>query len=168
MRRPKIKVIHGPNLNLLGIREPEVYGIMKLEEIERNMKIVAEQAGVEIEFYQSNHEGDIVDTIQECIGMVDGIIINPGAYTHYSIAILDALRAVNLPVVEVHLSNIARREDYRRKSITAEGAIGIVSGFGPYSYHLALLAMLQILDEVAKRREQHETIRQWREKDKNG
>ena len=135
---------------MLGIREPHIYGAVKLEQIEQNLRMDAERLGVELEFYQSNHEGDIVDAIQECVGTADAILINPGAYTHYSIAILDALRAVNLPVVEVHLSNLARREEYRHKSVTAEAAIGVISGFGPFSYHLGLIALVQILKDIAQ------------------
>ena len=116
----KIKVIHGPNLNMLGIREVNIYGPMKLEDINKNMEVVAKQNGFEIELYQSNHEGDIVDAIQECLNEgVDGIIINPAALTHTSISIRDALKAVNLPAIEVHLSNIAAREEFRKKSLIA-------------------------------------------------
>ena len=145
----KIKVIHGPNLNMLGIREVNIYGPMKLEEINKNMEVVAKQNGFEIEFYQSNHEGDIVDAIQESISEnVDGIIINPAAFTHTSIAIRDAIKAVNLPTIEVHLSNIAAREDFRKKSLISDIVAGTITGFGPFSYHLALLAMMQILNEI--------------------
>ncbi|MEO1958845.1 MAG: type II 3-dehydroquinate dehydratase [Nautiliaceae bacterium] len=148
----KIKVIHGPNLNLLGIREVNIYGPMKLDDINENMKIVAEQNGFEIEFYQSNHEGDIVDAIQESItDGTDGIIINPAALTHYSIAIRDAiaaLRDIPIPVVEVHLSNIAAREEFRQKSLISPVVAGTISGFGPFSYHLGLLSMMQILNEI--------------------
>jgi 3-dehydroquinate dehydratase-2 len=152
-KKMKIKVIHGPNLNLLGRREVHIYGPMTLDQIETNMKMVAQQAGFDIDFYQSNSEGDIVDAIQGAMEDSDGIIINPGAYSHYSIAILDALRAVQKPVVEVHLTNIAQREEYRRKSLISEVAVGVVSGFGPYSYHLGLLAMIQILNEIAQQRQ---------------
>jgi len=145
----KIKVIHGPNLNMLGIREVNIYGPMKLEEINKNMEVVAKQNGFEIEFYQSNHEGDIVDAIQESLNEnVDGIIINPAAFTHTSIAIRDAIKAVNLPTIEVHLSNIAAREDFRKKSLISDIVAGTITGFGPFSYHLALLAMMQILNEI--------------------
>ncbi len=148
----KIKVIHGPNLNLLGIREVNIYGPMKLDDINENMKLVAEQNGFEIDFYQSNHEGDIVDAIQESItDGTDGIIINPAALTHYSIAIRDAiaaLRDIPIPVVEVHLSNIAAREEFRQKSLISPVVAGTISGFGPFSYHLGLLSMMQILNEI--------------------
>jgi 3-dehydroquinate dehydratase-2 len=145
----KIKVIHGPNLNLLGIREIQVYGPMKLEDINKNMEAVAKQNGFEIEFYQSNHEGDIVDAIQECLtDKTDGIIINPAAYTHTSIAIRDAIAGVNLPTIEVHISNVARREEFRHKSLISPVVAGTITGFGPFSYHLALIAMMQILNEL--------------------
>ncbi|EDM23980.1 type II 3-dehydroquinate dehydratase [Caminibacter mediatlanticus TB-2] len=153
----KIKVIHGPNLNMLGIREVNIYGPMKLEDINKNMEVVAKQNGFEIEFYQSNHEGDIVDAIQESINeKVDGIIINPAAFTHTSIAIRDAIKAVNLPTVEVHLSNIAAREDFRKKSLISDIVAGTITGFGPFSYHLGLLAMMQILNEIKMLKEQQQ------------
>lgn len=144
----KIAVIQGPNLNMLGIREQNIYGPIKLEQIHANMKSVAEQNGFEIEFYQSNIEGEIVDRIQECLGDVDGIIINPAAYTHTSIAIRDAISAINIPTIEVHISNIYRREEFRQKSMTAGVSAGVIAGFGPFGYHLALMAMFQILAEL--------------------
>jgi len=144
----KIAVIQGPNLNMLGVREQNIYGPMTLDQIHEQMKGAASQNGVELEFFQSNLEGEIVDKIQECLGTVEGIIINPAAYTHSSIAIADALSAVNLPVVEVHISNIYKREDYRQKSITATSAMGVITGFGPFGYHMGLLALTQILNEM--------------------
>jgi len=150
----KIAVIQGPNLNMLGIRETNIYGPMKLEDIHTQMKAVAEQNGFEIEFFQSNLEGEIVDKIQECLGDADGIIINPAAYTHTSIAIRDALNAVKLPAVEVHISNIAAREEYRKKSLISDVCAGTIAGFGPFSYHLAMIAMIQILNEIRAMKEQ--------------
>ena len=144
----KIVVIQGPNLNLLGHREQNIYGPMKLEEIHTQMENIAKQNGFEIEFFQSNLEGEIVDRIQECIGDADGIIINPAAYTHTSIAIRDALSATNMPVVEVHISNIYRREEFRHKSLIAPVVAGQIAGFGPFTHHLALVAMMQILNEI--------------------
>ncbi|MBD3841161.1 MAG: type II 3-dehydroquinate dehydratase [Campylobacterales bacterium] len=144
----KIAVIQGPNLNMLGIREQHIYGPMTLDQIHEQMKVNASQNGVELEFFQSNLEGEIVDKIQECLGTVDGIIINPAAYTHTSIAIRDALSAVNLPVVEVHISNIYKREEFRQKSITAASSLGIISGFGPFGYHMGLIALMQVLNEM--------------------
>jgi len=118
------------------------------------MEVVAKQNGFEIEFYQSNHEGDIVDAIQECLNEgVDGIIINPAALTHTSISIRDALRAVNLPAIEVHLSNIAAREEFRKKSLISDVVAGTITGFGPFSYHLGLIAMMQILNEIKMAKE---------------
>ena len=101
-----------------------------------------------MEFFQSNLEGEIVDKIQECIGTVDGILINPAAFSHTSIAILDALRATNLPIVEVHISNIYKREEFRQKSITAGASTGVITGFGPFGYHMGLIALIQILNEI--------------------
>lgn len=150
----KIAVIQGPNLNMLGVRETNIYGPMKLEDIHTQMKAVAEQNGFEIEFFQSNLEGEIVDKIQECLGDADGIIINPAAYTHTSIAIRDALNAVKLPAVEVHISNIAAREEYRKKSLISDVCAGTIAGFGPFSYHLAMIAMIQILNEIRTMKEQ--------------
>ncbi len=144
----KIAVIQGPNLNMLGIREQHIYGSMSLEQIHEQLKSAAAQNGVELEFFQSNFEGEIVDRIQECLGTVDGIMINPAAYSHTSIAIKDALSAVNMPVVEVHISNIYRREEFRQKSITAGASTGVISGFGPFGYHMGLIALMQIVSEL--------------------
>ena len=144
----KIAVIQGPNLNMLGIREQHIYGAMSLEQIHEQLKNAAAQNGVEVEFFQSNLEGEIVDRIQECLGTVDGIMINPAAYSHTSIAIKDALSTVSLPVVEVHISNIYKREEFRQKSITAGASTGVISGFGPFGYHMGLIALMQIISEV--------------------
>jgi len=149
----KIAVIQGPNLNMLGVRETNIYGPMKLEDIHTQMQAVADQNGFEIEFFQSNLEGEIVDKIQECLGDADGIIINPAAYSHTSIAIRDALAAVQLPAVEVHLSNISAREDFRHKSLISPVVAGTIAGFGPFSYHLAMISMIQILNEVKMMKE---------------
>ncbi|MFV0481735.1 MAG: type II 3-dehydroquinate dehydratase [Campylobacteraceae bacterium] len=144
----KIVVIQGPNLNTLGHREPQIYGAMKLEDIHTQMQNVAKQNNVDIEFFQTNFEGEIIDKIQECLGEADGIIINPGAYSHTSIAIRDAISSVNIPVIEVHISNIYRREEFRQKSVTAAVCAGLISGFGPFGYHLALVAMMQMITEM--------------------
>jgi len=144
----KIVVIQGPNLNMLGVREQHIYGPMKLEQIHEQMKKFAVENGFEIEFFQSNLEGEIVDRIQECLGDADGIIINPAAYSHTSIAIRDALAAVQLPAIEVHISNIHAREEFRRHSMTAEVCAGVVAGMGPFGYHLAMVGMVQILNEI--------------------
>ena len=144
----KIVVIQGPNLNMLGIREQNIYGPMKLEQIHAQMKDVATQNGVEIEFFQSNLEGEIVDKIQECYGEAQGLIINAAAYTHTSIAIRDAIAAVSLPAIEVHISNIHRREEFRQKNMIAPVCTSSVVGFGPFGYHLAMMGMLQIMNEI--------------------
>lgn len=144
----KIMVIQGPNINMLGVREPSIYGGMKMEELHEQLEMVAKQHNTEIEFFQSNLEGEIVDKIQECYGTADGIIINPAAYTHSSIAIRDAIAAVALPCIEVHVSNIARREEFRQKSLIAPVCAGQISGFGPVGYHLALMGMMQIFEQI--------------------
>nr|MBP3725097.1 type II 3-dehydroquinate dehydratase [Campylobacter sp.] len=144
----KIRVIQGPNINMLGKREPEIYGLMSMEEIHENMRKVAEQANIEIEFFQSNYEGEIIDKIQECVGTCDAIIINPAGFSHTSVALRDAISAVKLPCVEVHVTNIYKREEFRQKSLTAGACIGIISGFGPLGYHLALISLLQILEQI--------------------
>lgn len=144
----KIVVIQGPNLNMLGVREQHVYGPMKLEQIHSQMKEFAAQSGMEIEFFQSNLEGELVDKIQECYGDANGIIINAAAYTHTSIAIRDAISAVNLPTIEVHISNIHRREEFRKVNMIAPVCTSSVVGFGPFGYHLAMVGMVQIMNEV--------------------
>ncbi len=149
----KIVVIQGPNLNMLGIREQHIYGPMKLEQIHQQMKKFADENGIDIEFFQSNLEGEIVDKIQECLGDADGIIINPAAYSHTSIAIRDAISAVRLPVIEVHLSNIHAREEFRKHSITAEVCASVIAGAGPFGYHLAMIAMGQIFNEIKAHQE---------------
>ena len=144
----KIAVIQGPNLNMLGVREQNIYGPMKLEQIHAQMKDVAEQNDAEIEFFQSNLEGEIVDKIQECYGDVQGIIINPAAYTHTSIAIRDAIAAIGVPTIEVHISNIHRREEFRKENMIAPVCSSSIVGFGPFGYHLAMMGMLQIMNEI--------------------
>jgi len=144
----KIAVIQGVNLNMLGVREKHIYGPMTLQQIHKQMEETAKQNDIQLEFFQSNLEGEIVDKIQECLGEFDGIIINPAAYSHTSIAIKDALVAVALPTIEVHISNIYKREDFRQKSITASGASGVITGLGPFGYHLALISLIQILNEI--------------------
>jgi len=144
----KIAVIQGPNLNMLGVREQQIYGPMKLEQIHAQMKEFAAQNNIEIEFFQSNLEGEIVDKIQECYGEVQGMIINAAAYTHTSIAIRDAIAAVNLPAIEVHISNINRREDFRKENMIAPVCTSSIVGFGPFGYHLAMMGMLQIMQEI--------------------
>ncbi|MCZ6111050.1 type II 3-dehydroquinate dehydratase [Campylobacter ureolyticus] len=144
----KVVIIQGPNINMLGKREPNVYGVMTMEDIHKQMKVVADQNNVDIEFFQSNLEGEIIDKIQECLGDADGIIINPAGYSHTSVAIRDAIAAVNLPTIEVHISNITRREEFRQKSLISAVTAGQVIGFGPIGYHLAMIAMLQIFSQI--------------------
>jgi len=156
----KIVVIQGPNLNMLGIRDQQVYGPMRLEQIHAQMKDVAEQNDVEIEFFQSNLEGEIVDKIQECYGEAHGIIINPAAYSHTSIAIRDAIAAVSIPTIEVHISNINRREEFRKTSITSEVCASSIIGFGPFGYHLAMIGIIQILNEIKAMQEQQSAAQQ--------
>lgn len=142
----KILVINGPNLNLLGERKPEIYGRMSLPEIEEKLKGFAKKKGANIEFYQSNFEGEIIEKIQEARENFDGIIINPAALSHTSVAILDALKAIDIPSVEVHLSNIFSREEFRKKALTASACSGIISGFGWRSY---LYALYELLDKLS-------------------
>ncbi|MDH7603105.1 MAG: type II 3-dehydroquinate dehydratase [Armatimonadota bacterium] len=141
----KILVIHGPNLNLLGIREKDVYGTDSLSEIDAKCKALANELGIEIETRQSNSEGEIIGLIHSAREGFDGIVINPGAYTHYSYAIRDALAAVSLPVVEVHMSNIYAREEFRHKSVTAPVVRGQITGFGSNSYLLGIRAIVEVI-----------------------
>lgn len=134
-------MIHGPNLNLLGSREPEVYGNNTLQEINKLLMEIAYKNNVELEIIQSNSEGEIIDKLH-LNADINGIIINPAAYTHYSLAIYDAIKGIKSPVIEVHISNIYSREDFRKKSVTAGACIGVISGFGYYSYVMALYAFL--------------------------
>ena len=140
-----ILVLHGPNLNLLGLREPGIYGSVTLSEIDNNLKFQAEQLQVSLTCLQSNHEGTLVDAIHNALDQHQGIVINAGAYTHTSVAIRDALAGVRIPTVEVHLSNIYTREEFRHHSYIAPIAIGQISGFGANSYYLGLQAIVKYL-----------------------
>ena len=151
---PKILLLHGPNLNLLGSREPGIYGTVGFDEINNRMKKVAAENGAELTVFQSNSEGGMVDAIHDARSWADGIVINPGAYSHYSIAIRDALAAVKLPTIEVHLSNINAREEFRHKLVLTPVCVGMICGLGWRSYLYGLEALLAILHEQKKEENQ--------------
>jgi len=142
---PNILIIHGPNLNMLGTREPELYGRSSLKEINASLVEKGNLSGISVETYQSNHEGALVGRIQEAAGTCSGVIINPGAYTHTSIAIRDAILMLEVPVIEIHLSNIYKREPFRHKSMIADVVTAQISGFGIQGYSLALEAMIKMI-----------------------
>jgi 3-dehydroquinate dehydratase-2 len=144
-RGKTVLVLHGPNLNLLGVREPEVYGALTLGQVNERLQALARELGVEIDVFQSNIEGELVDRIQKAAGSAHAILINPAAYTHTSVAIRDALLAVGLPVIEVHLSNIHRREEFRHRSLISDIAVGQITGFGVDSYLLGLRAAVHAI-----------------------
>lgn len=141
----RIAVLNGPNLNLLGTREPALYGRESLADVERTLRSVATEIGAELEFSQHNGEGELIDTIHTLRGKVDGVVINAGAYSHTSLAIRDALTAVSLPFVEVHLTNVYAREPERRHSMLAPSAVGVICGLGAYGYELALRGLTRTL-----------------------
>lgn len=145
---PRILVLHGPNINLLGTREPEIYGYTTLDDINTMIAARAAEAGIETAFYQSNHEGDLVDAIQQANHKFDFIIFNAAAFTHYSIAIRDAIAAIDVPVIEVHLSNIHQREEFRHTSVLAPVAMGQICGLGVESYLAALEAIIYKLNRA--------------------
>lgn len=144
-KKRKILVLHGPNLNLLGKREPEIYGRLTLAQIDRKIQALAAELGVAVEARQSNSEGELVDWIQQAAGEFGALILNAGAYTHSSIALRDALTASGIPAVEVHLSNIYKREEFRKRSLIAEAVVGQITGFGVNSYLLGLRAAVAAL-----------------------
>ena len=141
----KILVLHGPNLNLLGRREPQIYGSLTLAEIDQRIVQAGVEAGLEVRTLQSNHEGALIDALHEAREWASGVIINPGGYTHTSVALRDAITAISIPVIEVHLSNVDAREEFRRKSLISPVCKGKIAGFGWHSYWLALQALREIL-----------------------
>ena len=145
----KILVIHGPNLNMLGKRETHIYGHESLAEIDARLKEKGEELGVDVETFQSNHEGAIVDKIQQAVDIVHGVVINPAAYTHTSVAIRDALAMLDIPLVEIHLSNIYRREPFRHQSMIADIVAARIAGFGSHGYILALEGLVGVLSRRA-------------------
>jgi 3-dehydroquinate dehydratase-2 len=148
----KILLIHGPNLNLLGRREPKIYGTAGLDEIDARMKRIAEENETELRVFQSNSEGALIDAIHDAGDWADGIVINPGAYGHYSYAIRDALAAVHLPTIEVHLSNVFAREEFRYTSVIAAVAVGCITGLGWRSYACGLRSLIEMLHERAEQK----------------
>ncbi len=143
--KQRLLIIHGPNINLTGMREPGVYGSESLEQINEEIAAFCAQKGFAFEIRQSNHEGQIIDWLHGAIGKIDGIVLNAGAYTHYSYAIRDAIAAIRIPCVEVHFSNIQARDDFRRLSVIAPVCVGSIAGFGKHSYLLAVEALKKIL-----------------------
>ena len=144
-KKKRVLVLHGPNLNLLGKRQPEIYGRLTLDQIDKKIQTVAEELDVQVEIRQSNHEGELVTWIQESPKEFDALVINAAAYTHSSVALRDALLAAGIPAIEVHLSNIYQREEFRRKSLIADAVVGQIIGFGVQSYLLALRAVVECL-----------------------
>lgn len=144
----KILVLNGPNLNMLGVREPGVYGSLSLQAIEQRLRKLADELSVELECFQSNHEGALIDKIHEAYSTKDGIVMNPGAFTHYSYAIRDAISSVQIPTIEVHISNIHKRESFRHVSVIAPVALGQIAGLGAESYELGLRAIVNHLNSM--------------------
>lgn len=151
MSPPLIAVLNGPNLNMLGLREPAIYGRATLDDVEQVCAQAAERLDVAIDFRQTNGEGELISWVQECRGRARGILINPGGYSHTSIALMDALSAVALPVVEVHITNIHRREEFRRHSFVSQSAVGVICGLGVRGYALGLTALADIIMDEDER-----------------
>lgn len=138
-------VVHGPNLNLLGVREPQVYGTVTLEAINARIQSWADASGAQVRVEQTNSEGVMIDLLHEAMGWADGVVINPGAYAHTSLALADAVRAIGVPTIEVHVSNILAREDFRRVSVVAQACVGVIAGLGAYGYVAALDALRELV-----------------------
>lgn len=147
MLMTSLLILNGPNLNLLGTRQPEIYGRTTLSDVERMSREHASKLGIEIDFQQTNHEGALVDLIHDAKGKHDGIVLNAGAYTHTSIALLDAISGVEIPTIELHLSNVHARETFRHTSYIAKAALGLICGFGPHGYILSIDALVAHLDQ---------------------
>ena len=152
-KQQRVLVIHGPNLNMLGLREPGIYGQTRLAEIDTHLEILGQRWGLAVSCFQSNHEGAIVDKIQSVANATEGIIINPAAYTHSSIAIRDALLLLSVPIIEVHLSNVHRREEFRQRSLMSDIVTGQIVGLGVNGYYLALRALADIVGAAASAQE---------------
>jgi 3-dehydroquinate dehydratase-2 len=146
---PLIAVLNGPNLNMLGLRQPDIYGGMTLDDVETLCAEAADRLGLAIDFRQTNGEGELISWVQECRGHASGIVINPGGYSHTSVALMDALLGTDLPVIEVHVTNIHRREEFRQHSFVSKAAVGVICGLGIGGYALALTAMAELLEERA-------------------